>query len=116
MPTLAERMRAARRITVEVEPGKRIHLLRPREQQCLEIWRQATVTPDDVCAAAEGWDGYTEADLLGPELGASDPVPFARDVFEEFVRDRVDLLGRLAGEISKSITEHFAKRAAAEKN
>lgn len=113
---LVAKLRRARRITVEVAPGKRVHLLRPQEVEMLGIMRAREVTPDDVCRAADGWDGFTEADLLGPELGAADPVPFDRAVFQEWVRDRIDVLGQLATAISDAITAHFERRAAVSGN
>lgn len=118
---LIARMRRARRITVELNPdagdGKRVHLLRPPEEQALQIVRAARVSSEDVLAAACGWDGITEADLLGPDLGAGDQVvEFAPEIFAEYVRDRAELLGRLMQALAEAINAHFERRAETAKN
>lgn len=116
MDAIVAKMRSARRLTVEVAPGRRVHLLRPREEQILAIWKAGVVTPDDVCAAAEGWEGFTEADLLGPALGSDAVVAFLPETFSEWARDRMDAMTQMAAAIGEAISAHFARRAAAEKN
>jgi hypothetical protein len=63
-----------------------------------------------------GWRGFTEADLLGPAVGASSPQDFDAEVFAEWVQDETMLLVAIASDAVKSFKEHRDKKAAAEKN
>mgnify|MGYP000010448999 CR=1 FL=1 len=96
---------------------KRIFLLRPLEEQALAMMHAKSVTIDDVCRHADGWEGITQADLLGPELGSQDEaVDFAPEIFSEFVRDRADLMAELVTRLAEAINAHFARRADTAKN
>lgn len=114
---LIQKMRKARRVTVELDGGKKVFLLRPREEEALRMFSSGSVSSKDVCTYAEGWEGFTEADLLGPALGAGDlQVEFDPQIFSEWILDRADDLSKMVEAVAKAINEHFEKRAGVEKN
>lgn len=114
MASIAERMLAQRQHWVEVAPGKRVRYLRPRETEFSQL--AGGITAQHVCKFVDGWAGFTEADLLGAAIGSSDPAEFSAELWAEYVLDKVDLLAKVAAEISTRVTDHITKRADEAKN
>ena len=116
---LLARLRERREIEVQVGAGKKVTILRPREAEFSEF----VGTDGKMFAGVEhvrkyvvGWDGITEADLLGPELGASDPAPFSRELWEEVVSDKLAWLKPVAVALLKAIADHRFSLQETEKN
>jgi hypothetical protein len=111
--SLAARMLARREFWVELdEPrdgqpaaGRRVKLRRPAESKILSMRHGVTLA--DVQDAAVDWAGITEADLLGPQHGASDPVPFDADAWRVWIADSVAMAGRCAARMNEVITDHI---------
>lgn len=111
---LVARIQAQRESWVELAPGKRVRIRRPAEAQLARFRNGITV--DHLAECVVGWEGFTEADLLGPAVGASDALPFAPELWGEVVRDRMDWVGTLAEALAEVISAHLAQRAATAKN
>lgn len=122
MSRLITQLRAQRQSWVDLAPGKRVQIIRPAESEIGEFLRnedgaRAMVAElAQVCKFATGWEGITEADLLGAGVGSSDAVPFAADLWAEVVADRSDWLKAVAAALLDSIVKHFEAKAQAEKN
>ena len=117
--TLAQRLRERREFWVQVGEGKRIKVLRPREAEFVEfIDQQGTMFagPEHVRRYVVGWDGITEADLLGQEVGAADPAPFSQELWDEVVSDRLNWLKPVAAALLHAIADHRLSLTEAEKN
>lgn len=114
MASIAERLLAQRQHWVEVAPGKRVRYLRPRETEFASLY--GGITPEHVCQQVNGWEGFTEADLLGSAVGASDPAPFSTELWAEYVLDKTDVLAQVAGAIGEAVNQHLKTRADAAKN
>lgn len=99
---------------VEVAPGKTITVRRPPETQFPAFI--GGVTTEQVVQACVGWSGFTEADVLGPSVGSSDPLGFYAPVCAELVRDNVDWVRQLAEKLVAAVTQHLDAREAAAKN
>lgn len=116
------KLRAARQSWVELEPGKRVQIIRPPESSVGSFLRddaggRAMVAElEQIKKYVTGWDGITEADLLGASVGASDPLPFSSELWAEVVEDHGDWLKVVATALLDSIVKHFEKKAAAAKN
>ena len=115
------RLRAARQSWVELEPGKRVQILRPAEAELQDFYTRPEQTEIDralLCARkyVTGWEGVTEADLLGAAIAAPDPVPFDADLWAEVVKDRMDWLGVVSQALLAAIRLHEETKAAAAKN
>ena len=121
MSRLINQLRAQRQSWVELEPGKRVQIMRPPESEINAFMRIDGASRAMVASLAQvskyvtGWEGITEADLLGAS-GASDPVPFDAELWGEVVADRGDWLKIVAAALLASIVKHFDQKAAAEKN
>lgn len=118
--TLAERMRERRMFWVELEPGangaepKRVQLLRPPETQIGRLLKGMSI--EDAASAAVGWSGFTEADLLGPGVGGSDPAPFSPEAWRELVLDNVAFANKAMGELVAAVAQHLERMQAAQGN
>ena len=116
------KLRAARQSWVELEPGKRVQIIRPPESEIGDFlrddagFRSMVAELSQVQKYVGGWEGITEVDLLGAAVGASDPVPFAPELWNEIVADRGDWIKLVAAGLLDAIVKHFEKKAAAAKN
>jgi hypothetical protein len=118
------RMRDARAEWIDLAPGKRLQLLRPTE---LDVVRHLLKTGadgkrnfscefEDVVRAACGWEGFTEADLVGAAVGNSDPLAFHPGLWGAVVADKLDWLQLAAQKILDMVVAHQAAQAEDEKN
>lgn len=121
---LITQMRAARRLAVDLAPGKRVYLLRPLETQFSAYMRTAgeggkvhiSCTVAQVQALAVDWQGITEADLLGAAVGASDPAPFSVALWAEAVADRMDWAQACSQAVVQGISAFIDRTEADRKN
>lgn len=114
LAALIARMDAQRTRWATLPGGRRVQFRRPLETE-FGRFRQG-VTVEHLAEYACGWEGFTEADLLGAAIGSSDPVPFSPELWGRLVRDRLDYVAPMAQAIVDAVTEHLASRDAAAKN
>lgn len=112
---LIEQLRAQRTGRVEVAPGKNLLVRRPLGVTEMGRYFSAP-TPELFIAAVVGWDGITQADLLGAAVGASDPAPFSAELAAEALGDRGDWVGKVGEWLAQAIKAHVEERAAETKN
>ena len=98
----------------ELPDGKRVRYRRPLETEFGKF--RSGVDVEHLCEYVCGWDGFTEADLLGAGIGASDAVAFTPKLWARLVRDRLDYVQPVAQAMVQAITEHLQAREAAAKN
>lgn len=120
---LVKAMLARREFWVDLGDGKRVKLRRPAEMDVAGM----LVKDDDgkvtgiaaslaeVTRFAVDWEGFTEADLIGP-AGASDAVPFDAALWGAAVADRAAWCGDCARALVEAIVEHEKQAAAAAGN
>lgn len=111
---LIAKVLAKREFWVDLEPGKRVKVRRPAEAEMPSF--RGGMTPDRVARCCVGWDGFTEADLLGADVGASDPAAFSPELWETVALDNLDWLGKVSERLVASITDHLAQRKDASGN
>jgi hypothetical protein len=111
---LTARMLALREQWVDLAPGKRVKLRRPAEAEMAKF--RGGMSVEHVASACVGWDGFTEADLLGASQGAQDAVQFDAGLWLEVLRDRLDWVGLVADAIIACVTAHLEAREAARGN
>ena len=118
---LLQTMRAQRMSWVDLEPGKRVQIIRPREAEIRELVRPdgagitLGVELPEVKRFTVGWEGIKESDLIG-SAGASDPVPFDAALWDEMVSDRSDWANKVAKKLMELIEAHIVAKEAATKN
>lgn len=116
---IIKRLREARMWWLELEPGKRVRLIRPSEVEVAQHLFQdgkLAVGIDAVKRFSVDWDGFTEADLLGAAIGSVDPLPFEAALWAEVVADRSEWVSKVASAILEAAVRHHAEKAEAEKN
>ena len=117
---LITRLREQRMKWVELAalPGKRVRIIRPTETELPEFFQggRLTVGLDHVKRYVVDWEGFTEADLIGAALGASDPVPFDAALWAEVVADQSTWVRQLAQDLLDHVVAHRVAAAADEKN
>lgn len=119
--TIAAQLRKRREKSVEVASGKHIKFMRPPEGDfpSLVVEKDGAqswyIGHGTVCKYVTGWDGYTEADILGAS-GSSDPQPFDAGLFAEIAVDDVSLTLRVGEAILDSVIEHMKSKEAVSGN
>lgn len=125
---LIAQMRAQRLSWVEVAPAadgapaKRVQITRPPEN---DVSSFIAPTADGqftmeagighVTKYVTGWDGVTEADLVGP-AGSSDAVAFEPALWQIVVEDKLDWLRTIARALLDAILAHRAAQRDDAKN
>ena len=105
-------MRAARESWAEAD-GKAYKVRRPTEMEMVRS-RDGNSVPIGLAMLTKvvvDWKGVTEADLV--PSGASDPVPFSPELWEEYVADRPGLWEVLTNALI-DLTERHQKRQESE--
>lgn len=111
---LIARLAEQRRHWADLPGGVRVRFARPHETEFARF--RLGITIEHVCEYVDGWDGVTEAVVLGPSIGSDAPVPFDAALWRELVRDRIDWVPPVAEAIAKAITDHLAAKDATAKN
>lgn len=103
---------------VDLPDGKRLRVMRPLETDAdrLTGHRSLGSLAEALCTFVVGWSGFTEADLLGAALGASDEVAFDAALCLRVLRDRGDYVVTLGDEIRAMVKAHRDAKDAAAKN
>jgi hypothetical protein len=119
---LAARKRR-REKSVDLGGGKKVFFLRPSETDMgalltgegdKRVW---VITTDHVRKFVFGWEGFTEADVLGASVGAADvPVEFDAELWAEMVSDDLDWISKIGDAILKSVVDYLTEKDATAKN
>lgn len=87
-----------------------VQFRRPQESKMPQMLNGVTV--DHVIELAVDWKDVTPADLIGA-AGGSDPLEFDRELWDDWVRDNIDVIKQCATAIAEKISEHIKRRAEA---
>lgn len=115
----ANRMEEARRFWCDLPQlgeGRRVRLRRPDQFNWSELKEGGAKTLDFVVSAAVGWEGVTDADLLGPEFGADAPAAFDVEAWRLLVSDDVEMLSHCFAKMLEVVNAHWEKVKAARGN
>lgn len=112
--TLVQRLHALRESRFEVLPGKFLKLRRPAEVEMVDLRRGVGI--DVLKKYVVGWEAFTEADLLGPAIGASSEVAFDAETFGAWIVDHVDEYAKVAEELQRLVLDHIKAKGEAAKN
>lgn len=111
---IIKKIREARSIWIELGDGKKIQIIRPTELQAYQKFFKKNEDGKSVFALefdavkefVTAWDGFTEADILGQEIGSSDKIDYQPEFFDEVLADRIEwvpiIVGGLIAEIEKA--------------
>lgn len=109
------------REAAEGKPALRVQLRRPPEGEFHRFSGRPGVSRSQqmaelVPAYTVGWEGFTEAELLGPAVGASSPVPFDAELWAVVLLDNLEWLGACANHLTGLVSQYLAARETATKN
>ena len=112
---LIERLRDQRREWLDLsgefgrEPGTvRVRLTRPAEAEMPRL--RGVLVADAAADWVDAWEGFTEAVLLGDDVGSVTPVPFSPDLWREFVCDRAAIAKRVFDRLAALVEAHLTAR------
>jgi hypothetical protein len=114
MVDLVQQLRSQRESWAEVAPGKRIKIRRPQEAQMFRF--RGGISAALAVEFVVGWEGITEADLLGASLASQTPAVFSPELVSEVLLDRMDWVEAVSVELRRAIEAHIEAKAAAAKN
>lgn len=104
MDRLLQRLRSQRQSAVEVEPGVRILVQRPAEAELAEYSGR---TAFEVAGRwVVGWEGVTEATLLGA-AGGSDAVTWSPELWREVIADRAPWAVQIFHKVEEMTVNHL---------
>lgn len=94
--------------------GRRVRFKRPEEADLPSFMGGAKI--EHVCKYVDAWEGFTEATFLGESVGASDPLPFALELWTAWARDNMEEAGQVATAMAGAISARLEARSNAAKN
>lgn len=112
--SLLSKMAEQRQFWVTLSDGKRVQLRRPTEIELPAVIDGIGI--EIIAAHACGWDGFTEAVLLGAGIGGSDAVPFDAGLWRAYAADHVDDLQAAASGMAEAVSAYLLKKADVAKN
>jgi hypothetical protein len=119
MSALIAKMRAARQTWVPLGPGgRKVLIVRPPETEWKDFvsGNALEVETSHVCKYVIGWEGFTEATLLGETVGVQDPVAFSPELWAEYISDRLSEKKLVAEALLETMKNHKLSIAADAKN
>ena len=111
---LLARMATQREAWADLGGGKKLQYRRPPEVELPRLI--AGVGLEHVIQYACGWEGFTEADLLGAGIGGSDAVPFHRDLWAAYVADNAHDMQAVSQAMAQTVTDYLQRKADVAKN
>jgi hypothetical protein len=121
---LLETMRSQRKRWVPIKEGKEVQILLPTEFEVLKHFVEPgepgklnlKADYEEVKTFVCGWKGFTEADLLGAAVGASDALEFHADLWAAYVADNLECVRKVAKALLEGIGQRTLSREADTKN
>lgn len=112
---LIARLAEQRRTWIPLADGRRrVRITRPLDTELPGLAGKPLV--DVVCQYVDGWEGFTEADILGDAAGSDAPAEFSPELFSLWARDQVPVLTTLAEGLSQIVETRVKQQAATAKN
>jgi hypothetical protein len=111
---LIARMYGVREWWFPLDGAKRLKLRRPPELDLPGL--KGGITLDRMKEIVVGWEGFTEADLLGPTVGSDSVVAFDVEVMALYLADHSDDFSKAATEILQKVMEYLKQKADTAKN
>lgn len=116
---IIKKIREARSIWIELGDGKKIQIIRPTELQAYQKFYKKngaglmvfSLEFDAVKEFITAWDGFTEADILGQEIGSSDKIDYQPEFFDEVLADRIEWVPTIVSGLISEIEKAQKKKA-----
>ena len=99
---------------IDLGGGKRVKMRRPAAAEMFSFGR--ATTPDTFLRTIVGWDGFTEADILGGAVGSDAAVKFDLELWLVLALDNVEWMGVVSEAVVDAIKAYLEQRETATKN
>lgn len=123
---LLRQMREQRMVWIELvpaagsAPAKRVRIIRPNDveisRHLLRADTRLAVDYEAVVRFTVDWAGFSAADLLGPSIGASDPLDYEASLWTELIATRSDWLGLVSKALLDATVAYIQKQEVDRKN
>lgn len=116
---LIKQLREQRMSWVDISPGKSVRIIRPPEREIFTGLYKGTsvlVGFEEAKRYVVDWRGFSESDVLGANVGASDPLPFSADLWAELVSDNVEWAQAVQQALLDVVMGYLKKNRVDEKN
>ncbi len=122
---LVAKLRKSREFKVDLGDGLKVIALRPTEAEVQKMLKpfpgddtKATieVQTEHVAAAVIGWEGFTEAAILGADVGSSDPLEFDSELWGALAADDRAWYFKVSMAMITAINAHTLKKLDTAKN
>jgi len=110
---VVRKLREQRLRWVDLGQGRAVQVLVLRETEIGRLRPGAHV--DVVCEQAVDWRGFTEASIFGAHDGASDPLPFAPELWAAVARDSMAIVDKVTALLVEEASASMKTAAAAKK-
>lgn len=112
---LIARVLAKRESWVDLGDGKRVKARRPAVGDLRQF--RSGATADAWLRCCVDWDGFTEAAILGPELGSGNSkVAFDSELWVVLALDQPEWIGKVTSAVIESINAEASARTDSAKN
>ncbi len=99
---------------VDLGEGRRVKVRRPPAAEMFAFGR--ATTPEMFLRAVVGWEGFTEADVLGAAVGSDSAVPFDVELWVVLALDEIEWIGKVSEALVTAIKTYLEGQDAARKN
>lgn len=99
---------------VDLGEGKRIKLRRPPAAEMFAFGR--ATTPGLFLRTAVGWEGFTEADVLGAAVGSDSAIAFDVELWVVLALDKIEWIAKVSEALVESIKTFLETQDATAKN
>lgn len=113
MSNLAERIRAARRVVIEIDHMSFLGT-RPSVDEFIRLYRDEARNSAIARTYIDGWVGVRECDLVAG--GSEQEVSFDAELFDELIADRVDISDTITRKFIDIVSKKLEEMALLEKN
>jgi len=112
------RRKRTRWYEIDSPTRRAVQMRLPQEGELYDLRgsRSAVDVRDMLAGCVIDWRNFTEADILGADQGSDSPMPFSRELFEEWVFDHVDVLMRLATNVIEDARKRNVRQEDEAKN
>lgn len=99
---------------VDLGDGKRVKVRRPAAAELFAFGR--ATNPEQFMRCAVGWEGVTEADILGAAVGSDAAVPWSLDLWLVLALDNPEWMTAVSAAVVEAIKTYLEQREAITKN
>lgn len=113
--TLIRKALESRDIDVDLGDGRSVRVRRPPEGYFHRTVARAD-EPEVWLRTAVDWSGFTEASILGPAVGASDPLKFDLELWVVIALDHMEWIEKVGKAVASAMNAYREQQEATRKN